>query len=115
MCSRRNRALLSVRSLNIHDTDAALFVMLPYTPGQLRQWEGRFTRLGQKRPVVIYYVIAEDTVDEHVASILIDKLPAVQQIAQDVELAEASGVLSGIDEDESEEEFVQSILDQLDD
>ena len=30
---------------------------------------------------------------------------AVQRIAQDVELAEASGVLSGIDEDESEEEL----------
>jgi superfamily II DNA or RNA helicase len=101
-------------SLNIHDTDAALFVMLPYTPGQLRQWEGRFTRLGQKRPVVIYYVIAEDTVDEHVASILIDKLPAVQNIAQDDELASAQGILSGIDENESEDAFVDSILADLD-
>ncbi|NBU17561.1 MAG: hypothetical protein EBS48_11255, partial [Actinobacteria bacterium] len=26
----------------MQDTDAALFVMLPYTPGQVRQWEGRF-------------------------------------------------------------------------
>jgi superfamily II DNA or RNA helicase len=51
-------------SLNLHDTDAVFFVMLPYTPGQLRQWEGRFTRLGQKRPVVIYYVIAEGTYEK---------------------------------------------------
>ncbi len=101
-------------SLNIHDTDAAIFVMLPYTPGQLRQWEGRFTRLGQKRPVVIYYVIAEDTVDEHVASILIDKLPAVQKIAQDVELAEAGDVLGGLDTNETEEDFVKAVLAQLD-
>ena len=101
-------------SLNIHDTDAALFVMLPYTPGQLRQWEGRFARLGQKRPVVIYYVIAEDTVDEHIASILIDKLPAVQRIAQDEELAEAGDILGGIDTNETDQEFTESILAYLD-
>jgi hypothetical protein len=46
-------------AINLHDTDAALFVMLPWTPGQVRQWEGRFCRLGQKRPVVVYYVVAE--------------------------------------------------------
>jgi hypothetical protein len=101
-------------SLNIHDTDAAFFVMLPYTPGQLRQWEGRFTRLGQTRPVVIYYVIAEDTVDEHIASILIDKLPAVQKIAKDGELAEAKDVLAGFDPNQTEDEFVDSILADLD-
>jgi superfamily II DNA or RNA helicase len=101
-------------SLNIQDTDAAFFVMLPYTPGQLRQWEGRFSRHGQKRPVVIYYVIAEDTVDEHIASILIDKLPAVQRIAKDEELAAAKDVLAGFDPNESDDDFVDSILDDLD-
>ncbi len=101
-------------SLNIHDTDAAFFVMLPYTPGQLRQWEGRFTRLGQTRPVVIYYVICEDSVDEHIASILIDKLPAVQKVVKDSELAEAKDVLAGIDPNQTDDEFVDSILADLD-
>jgi superfamily II DNA or RNA helicase len=101
-------------SLNIHDTDAAFFVMLPYTPGQLRQWEGRFTRLGQERPVIIYYVIAEGTVDEHIASILIDKLPAVQDIAEDNELAAAHGVLAGTDTDPDDDTWIDSILDDLD-
>jgi hypothetical protein len=100
-------------SLNIHDTDAALFVMLPYDPGQLRQWEGRFTRLGQKRPVVIYYVIAEGTVDERVASILIDKLPAVAKIARDTELGEAGEVLAGLDGMDSDD-FADSVLSDLD-
>ena len=97
-------------SLNLQDTDAALFVMLPYTPGQLRQNEGRFTRLGQKRPVVIYFVIAEDTVDEHVANILISKLPAVAEIAKDTELAEAQEVIAGLDDEEA---LLDSILDKL--
>ena len=101
-------------SLNIDDTDAALFVMLPYTPGQLRQWEGRFHRASSKKPVIIYYVIAEGTVDEHMAAILIDKLPAVEKVVKDDELAEAAGPLAGYDPNESEEEFAESILADLD-
>lgn len=101
-------------ALNIDTTDAAFFVMLPYTPGQLRQWEGRFHRASTKRPIIIYYIIAEGTVDEHMASILIDKLPAVQQVVEDNELASAAHPLSGINEDESEEEFARSILADLD-
>lgn len=101
-------------SLNIHDTDAAFFVMLPYTPGQLRQWEGRFCRLGQVRPVIIYYVIAEGTVDEHMAAILIDKLPAVEKVVDDTELGAAKGVLAGFDPNETEEEFARSVLADLD-
>lgn len=101
-------------SLNIDDTHAAFFVMLPYTPGQLRQWEGRFHRASTKHPVVIYYVIAEGTVDERVASILIDKLPAVEAVAEDIEIAAAGDVLGGIDPDETPEAFAQSVLDDLD-
>lgn len=100
-------------SLNLHDTDAALFVMLPYDPGQFRQWEGRFTRLGQKRPVVIYYVIAEGTVDERIAGILIDKLPAVEKIAKDEELAAAGDVLAGYD-GMDKDTFAESVLADLD-
>jgi SNF2 family DNA or RNA helicase len=99
-------------SLNLQSTDAAFFVMLPFTPGMLRQWEGRFARLGQDRPVIIYYVIAEGTVDEHIAAILIDKLPAVALVAEDTELAEAHDVLAGLDEDD--ETFVDSVLACLD-
>jgi len=97
-------------SLNLQDTDAALFTMLPYTPGQLRQWEGRFTRLGQKRPVVIYYCIAEGTADERIADILISKMPAVAKIAQDEELAEAKDVIGGLDDPDA---LAESILSKL--
>ena len=98
-------------AINLHDTDAALFVMLPWTPGQIRQWEGRFCRLGQKRPVVIYYVISEDTVDELVADKLIGKLPAVQKVAEDTELAEAAAAIGGTEDTEA---LADSILSKLD-
>jgi len=76
-------------------TDAAIFALLPYTPGDLDQWEGRFTRLGQDRPVVIYYPIAEGTADEHLASILLDKLPAVDRLAPTDSLDGAADALAG--------------------
>lgn len=99
-------------SLNLQDTDAAFFTMLPYTAGQIRQWEGRFCRLGQSRPVVIYYCICEDSVDEHIADILISKMDAVQRVIGDEELAESRFAIGGID---NEEEVLESILDSLGD
>jgi hypothetical protein len=100
-------------SLNMQDTDAALFVMLPYTPGQIRQWEGRFCRLGQRRPVTIYYVIAEGSIDEHVADILIRKLPAVEQVAKDSELAAAKDVIAGFESSMDEETFTNNLLSKI--
>jgi superfamily II DNA or RNA helicase len=97
-------------AINLHDTDAALFVMLPWTPGQIRQWEGRFVRRGMKRPVVIYYVISEDTVDEHVADALIGKLPAVEKIAEDADLSAAAAAIGGT---EDEAALADSILEKL--
>jgi SNF2 family DNA or RNA helicase len=101
-------------SLNLDTTDAALFVMLPYTPGQLRQWEGRFHRASTKKPVIIYYVIAENTVDEHIAELIIAKLPSVEKIAEDTEIGEARDVLAGIDPNQTPEAFAESVLASLD-
>lgn len=101
-------------SVNLDDTDAAFFVMLPYTPAELRQWEGRFVRLSMRRPVTIYYMIAEGTIDEHIASILIDKFPAVVKIADDIELGDAAPALAGFDPNETAEEFATAILADLD-
>jgi hypothetical protein len=91
-------------------TDAAFFVMLPYTPGQLTQWEGRFTRLGQDRPVVIYYCIAEGTVDEHVTSILLTKIANAEQVADGGSLDGASEALAGLDDPDA---IMASILSKI--
>lgn len=101
-------------SINLDKTDAALFVMLPYTPEAILQWEGRFVRNSMDRPVIIYYVIAESTIDERVASILLEKLPNVGDIAQDSSVEGASQALSGYNPDETPEEFAASILAELD-
>jgi SNF2 family DNA or RNA helicase len=95
--------------LDLQDTDLAIFAMLPYTPGQVIQWEGRFARLGQKRPVLIRYVIAEGTVDEHVATILLGKLPAVEKATDSDEIVGLGRELIGA----SEEELVASLVEKV--
>lgn len=73
-------------SVNLQDTDVAFFVMIPYTPRQIRQWEGRFQRMGGMRSVLIRYILAVGTVDEDVADNLLGKLPPVVDIVNDEEL-----------------------------
>lgn len=91
-------------SVNLQDTDLALISMLPWTPDKVLQWEGRFARLGQKRPVLVTYIIARATVDEQVADLLLEKLPHVGSIAGDVAAEEIEGALGGVDESEGFQE-----------
>ena len=95
--------------LDLQDTDLGIFAMLPYTPGQVIQWEGRWCRLGQKRPVLIRYFIAENTADEHVAQLLLHKLPAVERAAEADEIAGLGETLIGA----SEEELLSSLTAKI--
>lgn len=96
--------------VNLQDTDLLLIAMLPYTPGQVIQWEGRVARHGQKRPVMIQYLVAENTVDEHVAGILLEKLPAVEKVSQDDSVDGLADQLRGSDQEEA---IIESILSKL--
>ena len=89
-------------------SDFLMLVMLPPTPGELDQWEGRVVRIGQDRPVVIYYPIAEGTADEELASTLLSKLPAVEVLAPSDGLAGAAEALAGHESNEAI--FVSSVL-----
>ncbi len=96
--------------VNLQDSDLLLIAMLPYTPGQIVQWEGRVARHGQKRPVLIQYLVAEGTVDEHVAEILLTKLPAVERVAQDDSVQGFADQLRGSDQ---EEEILDSLIAKI--
>lgn len=96
--------------VNLQDTDTFLVVMLPFTPGQIVQWEGRVARHGQTRPVLIEYLLAEGTVDDHVGQVLLQKLPAVEEVAKDDSITGFAGALQGL---ESEEQIVDSVFAML--
>jgi len=91
-----------------------LFAMIPYTHGQVEQAEGRFIRLGQDRPVLICYAIAEGTVDDHVADLLLTKLDAVDatvaQLGVQAEAGEYGEALAGI---MSDDELEASLLSKF--
>tara|TARA_R100001594_G_scaffold20414_3_gene39393 strand:+ start:8649 stop:10268 length:1620 start_codon:yes stop_codon:yes gene_type:complete len=97
-------------SIDLQDTDLALITMLPWTPDKVIQWEGRFSRLGQKRPVLVSYIVARNTMDEHVADLLLEKLPHVGEVGEDAAAEEIEGVLGGVDTSEG---AAQRLLDRI--
>tara|TARA_R100001443_G_scaffold31069_1_gene45055 strand:- start:643 stop:819 length:177 start_codon:yes stop_codon:yes gene_type:complete len=53
------------------------------------------------------YTVAQGTVDEHVADILLNKLQSVEAVLDDKESGEVAGTLAG---DQNEDEIIASIL-----
>jgi SNF2 family DNA or RNA helicase len=100
---------VGAESINLQDTDVAFVAMLPWRPADVIQLEGRFTRVGQTRPVEIVYLIAENSIDEHVAGILIVKLPIVDQVVGSDSLDSlAQGLRGG-----SDDEIMQQMLKRM--
>jgi superfamily II DNA or RNA helicase len=93
--------------IDLSDTDLALINMLPYTPLMLEQMLGRFPRLGMRRPTVIRLVIAARSIDERIASILLDKLPTVVEMTGDTRGTFLAETIEGVKGNE------KSILDAL--
>lgn len=98
-------------SVSLHDTDLAVNAMLPITPKQLWQREGRFHRQGGKRSVLILYPVAEGTIDEHMQQIMLSKLPSVADLQKDSDFIQAMNDLksSGL----SEQEIVESLFAKI--
>ena len=85
----------------LQNTDLVVFGLLPWTPGQVTQAEGRFSRHGSKRAVTIMYTVAEGTVDEHVADLLLEKLEQVVATLDDQESEGIAHTLGGVEDEET--------------
>jgi len=59
--------------INLTQAKYVIFAELDWSPAIHRQAEDRLHRIGQKNTVFAYYLIGNGTLDEHVASILVDK------------------------------------------
>ena len=96
--------------LDLQDTDFGVMAMLPYTPAQIIQAEGRWARKGQKRDVLVWYPICEGTIDEHVATLLLAKLPAVEKDLGSDEIEGLGRELVGASEEELLKSLVAKVL-----
>jgi len=80
-------ALLSINAANsgltLTATSTVIMGELPWTPGVSRQAEDRVHRIGQDKPVTIYYTIAEDTFDGSLWGMLQNKSKIASQLLDD--------------------------------
>ena len=80
-------ALLSINAANsgLTLTASSTVIMgeLPWTPGVSRQAEDRVHRIGQEKPVTIYYAIAEDTFDGSLWGMLQNKSVIASKLLDD--------------------------------
>ena len=91
-------------SIDLQDTDHMIVAALPYTPGQVTQLEGRVSRIGQQRPVLVTYLVAEGTIDERIKRTLLDKLDAIVRVNEDT-MGANFGALFSRDEKEVMDEL----------
>lgn len=59
--------------INLVNASDVIFCNFPFTPSEMYQAEDRCHRIGQKNNVNIYYTLCEESVDEYIYSLIVDK------------------------------------------
>lgn len=94
----------------LQHTDLAIIAFIPWTPGMIEQAEGRFHRHGSDRPVLIMYPVCDDTVDEHIADLLLNKLENLSAALNHTEAQQIADTLAGL---EDEDAIINNILAKI--
>lgn len=57
-----------------------LWADLPYSPGEVKQGEDRQHRISQTKKCHVYYMVAGDTIEEYLCSLIIDKQSTLDEV-----------------------------------
>lgn len=79
--------------LTLTAASSVAFLELPWTPGDLQQAEDRCHRIGQKECVNIYYLLADETIEQNIAQML-DKKKTILNAVIDGGRAEDINLIS---------------------
>ena len=90
-------ALLGLKAANIGITMTAAsnvaFLELGWTPSEMEQAEDRVYRIGQKNSVNVWYLLAADTIDMQIASLIDRKHLVTKATADGKDLQASDGIL----------------------
>lgn len=84
--------------LTLTAASSVAFLELPWTPGDLNQAEDRVHRIGQKESVNIYYLLAQDTIEEKIASLIDEKRKVLDAVLDGRDSDQGSLISQLIDE-----------------
>lgn len=79
--------------INLQKSRIAIFVEVGWTPSALKQAEDRIHRIGQENQVDIYYLIAEDTIEEYIWDVIQAKQRIIDEAIDGVTDEEEKGIL----------------------
>lgn len=66
--------------INLVNARDVIFMNFPFTPDQLEQPYKRAHRIGQNQKVNVYYTIAEQTIDERIFDMIVDKTQDINEL-----------------------------------
>ena len=66
--------------INLVNSSDVIFMNFPFTPDDLEQPQKRAHRIGQVRPVNVYYTIVKNSIDAHIFGIIVDKSQDINAI-----------------------------------
>jgi superfamily II DNA or RNA helicase len=84
--------------LNLQAADTVVNVDLPWNPAVLEQRIGRAHRMGQERPVQVYVLVTEETIEENLLATLSSKRELFEAVLDPDSDVEAVDVLSNVED-----------------
>lgn len=73
--------------ITLTEASTVVFVELDWVPGNLSQAEDRCHRIGQKGQVLVKHLVLQDSLDEYMANVLIEKQAVIDQALDSTEAA----------------------------
>ena len=94
--------------INLQVANRAVFTEIGWTPSEHNQAEDRIHRIGQEGQVDIYYLMAEDTVEERIFELINEKQRKIDEAIDGINIDEEKGIIINLLDDMSSEDGIKT-------